>query len=122
MNTDPTEKAIICYNSALSKKAKDVVILDARNVSDITSFLLIANGTSTTHVKTVVDSIESDLRSAGQKRYHIEGYQNAWWALIDAGDIICHIFIDEARKYYDLDRHWRDATIITPNYAVSSEV
>lgn len=109
------EKAALCYNCAVSKKAIDVVTLDVHDISDITDVFLIASGSSKRQVQTIVDAVEEGLRAAGEKSYHIEGYDNAWWTLIDAGDVVIHVFIDEARKHYDLERLWDDAPRIKPD-------
>ncbi|MBI5814412.1 MAG: ribosome silencing factor [Nitrospinae bacterium] len=103
------EKASLCYNSALSKKALEVSVLDVRGLSDVADVFLIAGATSRQHAQTIVSAVEDALRDAGQKGYHVEGYQNARWALIDAGDVIVHVFTEETREYYGLDRLWGDA-------------
>jgi len=103
------EKASVCYNRALSKKAMDLVTFDLNAISDVTDVFIIASGTSTRHVQTIASAIEDALRTIGEKNYHIEGFDNAYWVLIDAGDVVIHVFSEEARKYYDLERHWIDA-------------
>ena len=111
------EKASLCYNSAGAKKALDVVMLDVRGKCEFADVFLIASGSSNRQVQAIVSSIEGALRASGEKNYHMEGYDNAWWALIDAGDIVVHVFIEEARRYYDLERHWADATRLEPDGA-----
>jgi len=103
------EKTILCYNSALSKKALEVSVLDVRGLSDVADVFLIASGTSKQHAQTIVNAVENALRLAGMKDCHVEGYQNAKWALIDAGDVVIHVFLEEAREFYGLDRLWADA-------------
>lgn len=109
MSMTSIEKASLCYNCALSKKAVDPVTFDLNAISDVTDVFIILGGTSTRHVQTIASAIEDVLRTVGEKNYHIEGYQNAYWVLIDAGDVVIHVFSEEARKYYDLERHWLDA-------------
>lgn len=106
------EKASRLYNSALSKKAVDPVTFDLKEISDVTDVFIIASGTSTRHVQSIASAVEAALRDAGEKNYHIEGFENAYWVLIDAGDVVVHVFSEEARIYYDLERHWLDATRI----------
>lgn len=115
------EKASLCYNSALSKQAVDPVAFDLDGISDVTDVFIIANGSSTRHVQTITSAIEAALRMAGEKNYHIEGYQNAYWVLIDSGDVVIHIFSEEARSYYDLERHWLDAARIEFDPSVTLE-
>ena len=114
MSMTAMEKVALCYNCAVSKKALDVVMFDLKGISDVTDVFLVTAGSSTRQVKTIVDTIEDALRSAGEKDYHVEGYENAWWTLVDAGDVVIHVFLDEARKYYELERLWSDAVRIEP--------
>lgn len=109
MNLALREKAALCYNSALAKKALDIVALDVRGLSDVTDVYIIASATSRRHAQTIVDAVEEALRSAGEKGYHVEGYETARWTLIDAGDVIVSVFQEEARDYYQLERLWGDA-------------
>lgn len=104
-----SEKVAICYNSALEKRARDLVVLDLRGLSDVADVFIIATVNSVTQAQTVVTTIEGALREAGDKDYHIEGYKTARWTLIDAGDVIVHVFLQEARDYYGLERVWADA-------------
>jgi len=108
------QKVSLCYNSALEKKAKELVLLDVRRISDVTDVFMIGGGTSGRQAQAIIDSIEDALRSAGEKTYHIEGYDNAQWILLDAGDVVVNIFQDQARRYYDLERLWADAVRWTP--------
>ena len=107
------EKSALCYNSALSKMAIDPVALDIRGVSDLADVFMIFSGSSSRQVKAIVDSIEETLREVGDKDYHIEGYDKAWWVLVDAGDVVAHVFSEEARAYYGLENHWSDAKRIS---------
>lgn len=109
MGVDLREKTALCYNSALSKKAIDPVALDVRGISSVADVFIIVSGSSSRHVQTIADAVEDTLRDAGEKSYHIEGYKSARWVLIDAGDVVIHIFQDEAREYYQLERLWADA-------------
>lgn len=104
------KKTALCYNRALSKKAIDIAVLDLRGISDVADVFLIAGAASRVHAQAITNAIEKALRDAGEKSYHVEGYQNAKWTLIDIGDVIVHIFLKEAREYYDMERLWTDAT------------
>ena len=103
------DKVALCYNSAVSKMALDPVVFDVRGVSDIADVFMIFSGSSDRQIKAIVDSVEESLREAGEKNYHIEGYQKGWWVLVDAGDVVIHVFSTEGRGYYDLESHWSDA-------------
>lgn len=78
-------------------------------ISDVADIFLIASGTSRAQVHAIVGAVEDALRKAGEKSYHIEGYENGKWVLLDAGDIIVHVFQPETREYYALERLWADA-------------
>lgn len=105
------EKARLCHEAADGKKALDIVLLDLAGLSDVADIFMIASGTSSRHVQTIVNAIESALRENGEKDYHIEGYQTATWALIDTGDLVAHIFYEETRDYYALEKLWADAAL-----------
>lgn len=78
-------------------------------ISDVADIFLIASGANRAQVQAIAGAVEEALRSAGEKNYHIEGYENAKWVLLDAGDIVIHVFQPEAREYYALERLWADA-------------
>lgn len=105
-----SEKTALCYNSALEKNARDLVALDLRGLSDVADVFIIATANSRPHAQTIVTFIEKALRASGDKKYCIEGYETAKWTLIDAGDVIIHVFLQETRDYYGLERVWADAT------------
>ena len=109
MLTGSDDKLSLCYNSAISKMALDPVVLDVRGISDLADAFMIFSGSSDRQIRAIVDSIEEALREAGEKAYHIEGYEQGWWVLIDAGDVVIHVFSEEARAYYGLESHWSDA-------------
>lgn len=115
-----SEKTALCYNSALAKKALNVILLDLREVSSMTDVFMIAGATSRRHAQTIADAVEEALREAGEKNYHIEGYNTARWILIDAGDVIVHVFQEEAREFYQLERLWADATPFEAEEAVQA--
>ena len=87
-----TEDAVqIAVRAAGDKKADEIVVLDLRDVASFTEFFLICNGTNPKQVQAIVDSIEEQLRKAGKRPLHIEGYANAEWILMDYGDFIAHV-------------------------------
>ncbi|MFH1857493.1 MAG: ribosome silencing factor [Candidatus Omnitrophota bacterium] len=103
------QKALLIAKASLAKKAQEVVILDMRKVSNFTDFFVIASGTSQRQVQAVVDSIEETLSKKGISRWHVEGYQNAQWIVMDYGDIVAHVFLQEKREFYRLERLWAEA-------------
>ena len=71
-------------------------------------YMVIATGTSSTQVKAMADNVEYELDNAGVSVSHIEGYRSNTWILMDYIDVIVHVFIDETREFYDLERLWKD--------------
>lgn len=96
-------------HAASEKKATDLVLLDLRKIASFTEFFLIGTGASTRQVQAISNAIEETLRKDGKRPLHIEGYSSAEWILLDYGDFIVHIFSPASRRFYDLERLWRDA-------------
>ena len=90
------------------KKANDVRVIDISGVSVIADYFVIASGSNTNQVQAMADSVREALGIAGYGPRQIEGYGVANWILMDYNDIIVHIFSDESRTFYDLERIWRD--------------
>ena len=94
------------------KKARGVIALYVENVTVLADYFIICNGTSTTHIRTLADDVEKTLRDdCGQECRHREGYNSARWILLDYGDVIVHIFHEEDRLFYDIERLWSDGVI-----------
>ena len=91
------------------KKGEDIKVIDISEVSVIADYFIIASGSNVNQVKTMCDSVCETLGRAGMPEKQIEGYQSGNWILIDFGDIIVHIFDNENRLFYDLEKIWRDA-------------
>ena len=105
-----TEEAVLmAARAAADKKAADLRILDLRDVAQFTEFFLICTANNPRQVQAVTDAIEESLRRAGKRPTHIEGYAAAEWVLLDYGDFIAHVFSPASRRFYDLERLWRDA-------------
>lgn len=103
------EAYLTALNAACDKKAKDPVVLDLRKVASFTDYFLITTGASTKQVQTISDAVEQAMRAEGRRPTHSEGYSNGEWILLDYGDLIVHTFVESTRKFYDLERLWRDA-------------
>jgi ribosome-associated protein len=108
--TMDTEDAVrIAARAASEKKATDLVVLDLRNAASFTEYFLICTGASTRQVQAVSNAVEEALLKSGKRPLHIEGYSSAEWILLDYGDFIVHVFSAASRRFYDLERLWRDA-------------
>lgn len=109
MELDGLKIAEVGADAALDRKANDVVVLDLKGLSSVTDFFVICSGNSDTHVEGIARSVEEQLDENGVKLWHREGSRKASWILLDYIDVIVHIFSEEARDFYGLERLWGDA-------------
>ena len=102
-------------NEALeSKQAKNIKILETRELTILADYFIICTATSTTHIKTLTDEVEKRTKELGEPPLHIEGYRSGGWILIDLGCVIVHIFLEETRDFYGMEHLWGDAREICP--------
>lgn len=106
------ETAKMAVKALDSKKALDIKFIKIKDISAIADYFVIATGTSSTHVKALADEVEAQLDESGISVSHVEGYRSNSWILLDYVDVVVHVFSDEAREYYDLERLWQDGEII----------
>ncbi|WP_040683919.1 ribosome silencing factor [Thermobrachium celere] len=99
--------------AASNKKARDIKILNVKGLSEIADYFVICSGTSTIQVKAIADEIEEKMAESGYVINHKEGYNSGKWILLDYGTVIAHIFHEEDREFYDLERLWIDAEAIS---------
>jgi ribosome-associated protein len=113
--TTPTAewKARRAARAALDKRAGDLVVLDVQRVSSVTDYFLICSGKSTTHLETITDAIRAELRGEGVNVLHAEGVAESGWVLLDYGDVLMHVFLEDTRLYYALERLWGDAPALS---------
>ncbi|PTS85900.1 ribosome silencing factor [Pseudomonas sp. HMWF032] len=90
-------------------KAQDITVIDVRGKTSITDFMLIASGTSSRHVKSLVDNVLEKAKEQGVRPLGSEGLDSGEWALLDLGDIVVHVMLPTARQFYDLERLWQGA-------------
>ena len=109
-----TPELVQCAEAAWDRKAKEFVILELRGLSDVTDHFVICHGTSGRQVLAIADSIEEHLRTVGVRPNHVEGRANAEWILMDYIDFVVHVFLEERREFYRLERLWGDAKRVTP--------
>lgn len=91
------------------KKAKDIQSLKIEGLSIITDYFVICTGSSTTHIRALADEVMEKMKENSYEVYHLEGYDTARWVLVDFGEVILHIFHEEDRKFYNLERLWADS-------------
>ena len=106
---NPKEIAYEVTKALDAKKGMDIKLLKIDRVSSLADYFLICTGTSNTHVKTLCDYAEYTLEELGEKMLGREGHRGNTWELLDYGTLVIHVFTDEARKFYDLERLWADA-------------
>ncbi|HEY8215989.1 MAG TPA: ribosome silencing factor [Acidimicrobiia bacterium] len=107
----PTTRALVAATAAAEKKARDISIIDVAPIIAIIDRFVLVSASNTRQVRTVVDEIQLAMREHDDsKPIGVEGLEDATWVLLDYGDIVVHVFLDETRAYYDLDRLWADAS------------
>ena len=114
MSTVSTEKmmAQIACKAIDDKKGQDIKVIDIHTVSVIADYFVIASGSNSNQVQAIVDNVEEQLGRAGFEAKQIEGNRNSSWILMDYGDVIVHVFDEENRLFYDLERIWRDGKVL----------
>jgi len=109
------ERILMALRAAAEKKALDLVVLDLRSVASFTDFFVITSGTNRRQVQAISDGVVEHLKKNGKRAARVEGYQTAEWILVDYGDFILHVFDEKARRFYDLERLWREAVrVVVP--------
>lgn len=108
----PAQIAAIAAKALDDKKAKDIKVLKTTEQTVLADYFVICNGTSSTHVKALVDEVDKQLAEAGEALVRREGLRSDIWVLMDFGCVIVHVFTDEARKFYNLERLWSDAEVV----------
>ncbi len=106
-----TELAEKIARLAWEKKGDDIVILDVRKLTDVTDYFILVTGESDLHVKAIFDFIDDETRKEGEPAWHKEGYNKLNWVLLDYVEVVVHIFREQSREFYGLEKLWADAEI-----------
>ena len=106
------ELAKIAIDAMEDKKAIDIKIIDIEKISTLADYFIIASGSNRNQVQAMADEVDEKMSRAGYEPKNIEGYRNANWILMDYGDLVIHIFDEENRLFYDLERIWRDGNLV----------
>jgi len=114
LDHDSTRLAKEMVELILEKRGRDPVVLDLREVSLIADYFILATGNSRPHVQALAGYLEEFLDEQGVKLLRREGFQDARWILLDYGSVIVHLFQEETRQFYDLERLWGDAKKLNP--------
>lgn len=102
--------------AADDRKAVDLKVLHLAKVTDFTDYFMICSGTSERQVQAIADAVQERMREERVRPLHVEGYNRAQWVLLDYGDFVVHIFQEEPRKFYSLERLWGDAPDVTAEF------
>jgi ribosome-associated protein len=118
--TGSRELATLAARAASAKQARDVVVLDVRDLIVITDYFVIATGTNDRQVRAIAEEIERAVRDRGMRPVRREGEREGRWVLLDFVDFVAHVFLDEERGYYALERLWADAPSVGWQQRVAS--
>ena len=110
--TESRKMAAMACDALDDKKANDIKVIDIEKVSSLADYFIMASGSNRNQVQAMADNVDEVLERAGYPVKQIEGYSTANWILMDYGDIVIHIFDEENRLFYDLERIWRDGKFI----------
>ena len=115
----PKEIALTAAKALDDKKGQEIKVLETAGLTTLADYFVICTATSTTQIKALADICEKTLKDAGEPPHHVEGHRGGTWVLLDFSSVVVHIFMDEARKFYDLERLWGDAKPVDLNGLVS---
>ena len=105
----PKKLARLAGKLALEKNAEDIYLMDLRKCSDVAKYFLLVSGSVDIHVKAIADNIIEGLKAKDVRAWHVEGYKNLRWVLLDYVTVVVHIFQPEVRAFYALEKLWGDA-------------
>ena len=103
------ESAILLAKALDGKKGEEIKVLKTEGLTTLADYFVICTATSTTQIKAMSDACEEAMEKQGERVHHIEDHRGGTWLLMDFSSVVVHIFMDEARKFYDLERLWGDA-------------
>lgn len=109
------EMAKIAFDALDDKKGINITVIDISKISVLADYFIIAGGNNENQVKALANNVEEQFAKSKISAKHIEGYNNANWILMDFSDVIVHVFNEEDRLFYDLERIWRDGQIVDVN-------
>jgi ribosome-associated protein len=115
------ERIITTLHAAAEKKAIDTVVLDLREIASFTDYFVITSGANERQVQAISDEVFETMKKVGTPAARVEGYKTAEWILLDFGDFVFHVFDEKARKFYDLERLWRESKRVELPAELSSQ-
>lgn len=112
---DSKDMLKVIIDALQDKKAEDIRVIDISNVSVIADYFVIASGSNTNQIQAMVDNVEEEMFKAGYDDPKVEGYNTASWILLDYMDVIVHVFSEDDRAFYNIERIWRDGKEVDIN-------
>lgn len=112
---DSKEMLKVIIDALQDKKAEDIRVIDISNVSVIADYFVIASGSNTNQIQAMVDNVEEEMFKAGFDDPKVEGYNTVSWILLDYNDVIVHVFSEDDRAFYNIERIWRDGNEVDIN-------
>jgi len=113
---DTSARVRTAVAAAEDRKAQDLKVLHLGDVSGFTDYFLICSGTNERQVQAIADAVEERLRAERVRPLHVEGYNRGQWVLLDYGDLVGHVFQEQPRSFYALERLWSDAPDVTGDF------
>ena len=114
--TDTAERVREAVSAAEDRKAVELKVLHLQKISDFTDYFVICSGTNERQVQAIADAVQERLRENKVRPLHVEGYNRGQWVLLDYGDLVVHVFQDQTRGFYALERLWADAPDVTQDF------
>ena len=111
--TDTVQRVREAVAASEDRKALDLKVLHLQQVSDFTDYFVICSGSNERQVQAIADAVQERLRANRVRPLHVEGYNRGQWVLLDYGDLVVHVFQEEPRRFYALERLWGDAPDVT---------
>lgn len=105
----PKEQALALAKALDSKKGKDIRVLETDGLTTLADYFVLCSGASAPQLRALGEATEKAMKDNGILPHHIEGHRGGTWVLQDYGDVVVHLFSEESREFYDLDRLWQDA-------------
>ena len=105
----PKEIALTAAKALDDKKGQEIKVLETADLTTLADYFVLCTATSSTQIKSLADACEKAMKDLGEPPHHVEGHRDGTWVLLDFSAVVVHIFNDEARKFYDLERLWQDA-------------
>jgi ribosome-associated protein len=109
-NDSEAKMRLLC-DAADDQKAHGITVLDVRGQTIVADFFVVCDGTSVTHIQSIAEGVQDRLRESAKLRARREGNALSYWMILDYGDVILHVFSEETREFYDLERLWSDAKV-----------